>query len=295
MKVLRFAGLGLLAFGLATSNAARGEEKPAILRRVEMAATPAEAATIATDHARLARSALAARSGQELSPMRISVAAESLRDANVALALAISGLGKADTISATEAEKLLKAIALYNYNAEKSQKIPFFLTESALNAAEHKELEEDVKKGRASREQLLQEITAINEKTFAVTGGEPTRFQWSTKLPIIALNPPKPKPAKSPLLQAYRELVRETVGMHWGRLTRTSPDILKTGEVEISVMIAPDGSVSDFKTLRNTSDDAYLALCVASIREAEIPPIPKDLVEVLPGGRLEYVFTFAIK
>lgn len=300
MKELCRKVLGLVVAGLAVMVAAQGEENSAIARRVEMAASPAEGAAIATDHVRLVKSALAARSGQELSVLQITAAAENLREAHVALASAIKGLNQTDTISTAEAERLLKAIALDNYNAEEAQEIPFFLTENVPNAAEKKALEDEAEKGRVAREQLRKEITAIGEKTFAVPQGTPARVQWSEKLPTIVIHPPKPvKSAGLSPLEAYKRQVGDMVGKYWHKEMRTNfatniknPE---TGRVEISVTIAPDGSVRNLKTVRNTSDAVFLGLCIKSIRNAPIPPIPKELVAILPDGKLEYSFTFDFK
>jgi TonB family protein len=66
------------------------------------------------------------------------------------------------------------------------------------------------------------------------------------------------------------------------------------GTVEVRFLVRENGKVERVQVLRNSSNESFAACTVRAIMEADIPPIPKELVPMLEGSRIEIEFSFTI-
>ena len=57
--------------------------------------------------------------------------------------------------------------------------------------------------------------------------------------------------------------------------------LLNVGTVEVRFVVRENGKVERVQVLRNSSNESFAACTVRAIMEAEIPPIPKELVPML--------------
>jgi outer membrane biosynthesis protein TonB len=89
-------------------------------------------------------------------------------------------------------------------------------------------------------------------------------------------------------------MVSDAIGSRWYFYVRQQMSVLVPGTVEIRFTVNSQGKASQIKVLRNSSNESFAACSVGSIVDAEIPPIPPEILPMLEGGRLEIDFTFAI-
>ena len=99
--------------------------------------------------------------------------------------------------------------------------------------------------------------------------------------------------AKATPLGRYHKLLSDAVGSRWYYYVRGQLGTVSPGTAKISFVVKPDGSVDRVRVLSNSSNEVLASVSVQSIIEAEIPPIPEEVVRVLGGQGLEvdYVFT----
>jgi TonB family protein len=62
----------------------------------------------------------------------------------------------------------------------------------------------------------------------------------------------------------------------------------------VSFVVRENGKVENIRVVRNSSNESFAACSVQAIMEAEIPPIPKELVPMLANGRIEIDYSFTI-
>jgi outer membrane biosynthesis protein TonB len=71
-------------------------------------------------------------------------------------------------------------------------------------------------------------------------------------------------------------------------------DMFSLGSIKVLFTIEKDGKARNPRVLSNTSNESFEIVTIESIRAAEIPPIPPDVLPVLDGGRIEIDFSFSI-
>jgi hypothetical protein len=92
--------------------------------------------------------------------------------------------------------------------------------------------------------------------------------------------------AASTPLGEYRKMLNDMVGEHWYRHMAEHPS-MALGTVEVSFWVDPSGRIKDAKVTINTSSEASADVCLQSILETTLPPIPEKVASVLPPKGLE--------
>ncbi len=59
-----------------------------------------------------------------------------------------------------------------------------------------------------------------------------------------------------------------------------------SGTAHLEAEVDAQGRVQKLRVLSNDANEAFANVCLRSFQEAEIPPIPSDLIATLPEGRL---------
>lgn len=90
----------------------------------------------------------------------------------------------------------------------------------------------------------------------------------------------------------FQKAVQDAVGSRWYYYVRERGDLINIGTVEIRFYVRPDGKVEDVKVLRNSSNETLASTSLQSIIEADIPPMPEDLVPMFSGERMEFTMSF---
>jgi len=95
-------------------------------------------------------------------------------------------------------------------------------------------------------------------------------------------------------LGRYKQELSDAIGSRWYYYVNRSIGLLNTGTVEIRFVVGSDGTVQRVEVLSNSSNESFAATSVRAVRDAELPPIPEELLPMLNEGRLEIDYTFTI-
>lgn len=95
-------------------------------------------------------------------------------------------------------------------------------------------------------------------------------------------------------LGRYNKIVSDAVGSLWYRYTKEKRDLTSVGTAVLEAEVDPDGKVQNLRIVSNTANESFANICLQSFQEAQIPPIPPDLVQTLPDGRLQVTFSFTM-
>jgi len=100
--------------------------------------------------------------------------------------------------------------------------------------------------------------------------------------------------ARSTPLGRYKKQVADAIGSRWYYHVNSQMGLLNIGTVEVRFQVLPDGSVKAPRVLTNSSNESFASVSLAAVIQAEIPPIPPELVALLENGRLEIDYSFTI-
>lgn len=95
-------------------------------------------------------------------------------------------------------------------------------------------------------------------------------------------------------LGRYRKAISDAIGSSWYYHIGPRMDMFSLGTIKVLFDIEQDGKARHPRVLANSSNESFEIVTIESIRAAEIPPIPPDVLPVLDGGRIEIDFTFSI-
>src|SRR6266480_71868 len=88
-------------------------------------------------------------------------------------------------------------------------------------------------------------------------------------------------------LGRYQKIVADSIGSRWYTYVEQKRDLITIGTLRLSFVVDPSGRVKDLKVTENSSNEAFASVCVQSVLEAHLPPIPEEVVNTLPPEGLE--------
>ena len=71
-------------------------------------------------------------------------------------------------------------------------------------------------------------------------------------------------------------------------------DLISLGTTQVAFSIDRSGRVKNLKVVSNNSNEAFANVCLQSILEIQMPPIPEDVAGALPPEGLEEQITFTM-
>ena len=95
-------------------------------------------------------------------------------------------------------------------------------------------------------------------------------------------------------LGRYKKMLSDAIGSRWYYYVTEQLGLLNVGTVEVRFLVRENGNVERVQVVRNSSNESFAACTVRAIMEADIPPIPKELVPMLEGSRIEIEYSFTI-
>jgi outer membrane biosynthesis protein TonB len=87
-------------------------------------------------------------------------------------------------------------------------------------------------------------------------------------------------------LGKYQKQVSDAIGSRWYYYMKSKMDLVSIGTAHIEAEVDAQGKVQKLRVISNNANEAFANVCLQSFQEAQIPPIPPDLVATLPDGRL---------
>lgn len=95
-------------------------------------------------------------------------------------------------------------------------------------------------------------------------------------------------------LGRYKKMLSDAIGSRWYYYVNESMSLLTPGTLKLSFVVRADGKVEKVRVLSNSSNESFASCSVGAIMEAEIPPIPAELIPMLEGNRIEIEYSFTI-
>lgn len=88
-------------------------------------------------------------------------------------------------------------------------------------------------------------------------------------------------------LGRYQKIVADSIGSRWYTYVEQKRDLINIGTLRLRFDIERSGHVKNLKVTENSSNEAFANVCVQSVMEAHLPPIPEDVANTLPPNGLE--------
>ena len=95
-------------------------------------------------------------------------------------------------------------------------------------------------------------------------------------------------------LGRYMKIVQDAVGSRWYAFLDQRRDLINIGTTRVVFVVDRSGSVNNLKVIENTANEANANVCIQSIQEAQLPPIPDDVAATLPEEGLDVDIPFII-
>ncbi len=95
-------------------------------------------------------------------------------------------------------------------------------------------------------------------------------------------------------LGRYKKQLSDAIGSRWYYYVNEAISLLNIGTVELRFIVRKDGKVEKVQVLRNSSNESFASTSVRAVMEAEIPPIPEEILPMLQNGSIEVDYSFSI-
>jgi len=88
-------------------------------------------------------------------------------------------------------------------------------------------------------------------------------------------------------LGRYEKVLKDSIGSRWYAYVDQKRDLINIGTLQLRFYVDRSGRVKNLKITENTSNESFANVCLQSVLEAQLPPIPDDLANTLPAEGLE--------
>ena len=95
-------------------------------------------------------------------------------------------------------------------------------------------------------------------------------------------------------LGRYQKFLLDAIGSRWYAFVDRQIDLISIGTARVLFVVDRSGHVKNLKIVQNTSNEALANVCIQSIQEAQLPPMPDDLANTLPPEGLDMDIPFTI-
>src|SRR5947199_6220392 len=95
-------------------------------------------------------------------------------------------------------------------------------------------------------------------------------------------------------LGRYEKILKDSIGSRWYAYVDQKRDLINIGTLQLRFYVDRSGRVKNLKITENTSNESFANVCLQSVLEAHLPPIPDDVADALPSEGLAAVANFII-
>lgn len=95
-------------------------------------------------------------------------------------------------------------------------------------------------------------------------------------------------------LGRYQKAISDAIGNRWYFYANRRSDLAAVGSVHTTFLVTRSGKVERVRVTSNTSNQTVASFSVQAIVEARIPPMPPEVVNVIPTEGLAIDFSFSI-
>ena len=93
-------------------------------------------------------------------------------------------------------------------------------------------------------------------------------------------------------LGRYTKSVEDSIGALWYYRVDEKMDVLSTGQVKLHFYVDSSGKAKQVRVSSGNANSALASVSTGAVMEADIPPIPPDVLETLNGQQLEVELGF---
>jgi TonB family protein len=90
----------------------------------------------------------------------------------------------------------------------------------------------------------------------------------------------------------FEKAVEDAVGSLWYYYVQQRSDLVGIGTVRIEFTVNTNGEVISARVVSNSSNETLATCSLESVRQAKIPPMPQELIPLVPERGLEFTFSF---
>jgi outer membrane biosynthesis protein TonB len=88
-------------------------------------------------------------------------------------------------------------------------------------------------------------------------------------------------------LGRYEKILKDSIGSRWYAYVDQKRDLINIGTLQLRFYVDRSGRVKNLKITENTSNESFANICLQSVLEAQLPPIPDDVADTLPPEGLQ--------
>jgi periplasmic protein TonB len=98
--------------------------------------------------------------------------------------------------------------------------------------------------------------------------------------------------ARGTPLGRYEKQLYDAIGSRWYSYVDQRGDLISVGTARVTFTVDRSGRTTKLKVAENSSNEAFANVCLQSIMEVRLPPIPEDVASTLPPEGLETEISF---
>jgi len=95
-------------------------------------------------------------------------------------------------------------------------------------------------------------------------------------------------------LGRYQKILYDSIGSRWYYYVAKQRDLITIGTLRLVFSVDRSGRVKNLKIVENTSNESFANVCLQSVLEMQLPPIPEDLANSLPSEGLDAEMSFTM-
>jgi hypothetical protein len=95
-------------------------------------------------------------------------------------------------------------------------------------------------------------------------------------------------------LGRYQKTLYDAVGSRWYYYVAKQGDLVSIGTLRLVFSVDRSGREKNLKIVENTSNESFANVCLQSVLEMQLPPIPEDLANSLPSEGLDAEMSFTM-
>lgn len=95
-------------------------------------------------------------------------------------------------------------------------------------------------------------------------------------------------------LGRYQKTLYDAVGSRWYYYVSRQRDLVSIGTLRLVFSVDRSGRVANLKVVENSSNESFANVCLQSVLEIQLPPIPEDVADTLPADGLDEEMSFTM-
>ena len=95
-------------------------------------------------------------------------------------------------------------------------------------------------------------------------------------------------------LGQYQKMLYDAVGSRWYYHVAQQRDLINIGTLRLAFSVDREGKPQNLKIVENSSNESFANVCLQSVLEIQLPPIPDDVASTLPSQGLDEEMSFTM-